>query len=78
MYTIMCNHVYIHTIFAKSFLQAEALVLAIAGGTELVTKILQVFFQKETTPSSKVIIIIMGICLLILSLLPCHSCCQPL
>ena len=34
---------------------AEAVVLAIAGGTELVSKILQVFFQKETTPSSKVI-----------------------
>jgi len=74
----MCNRVCIHTIFAKSFLQAEALVLAIAGGTELVTKILQVFFQKETTPSSKVIIIIMGISVLILSLSLCHSCCQPL
>ena len=45
MYTIliMCNHVCIHTIFAKSFLQAEALVLAIAGGTELVTKIFPSF-----------------------------------
>ena len=30
------------------------MVLAIAGGTELVSKTLQVFFQKETTPSSKV------------------------
>ena len=40
--------------------------LAIAGGTELVTKILQVFFQKETTPSSKVIIIV-GIGVVMLS-----------
>ena len=78
MYTIMCNHVCIHTLFAKSFLQAEALVLAIAGGTELVTKIFPSFLPKETTPSSKVIIIIMVISLLILSLLPCHTCCQPL
>lgn len=31
--------------------------LAIAGGTELVSKILQVFFQKETSPSSKVVIV---------------------
>ena len=71
----MCNNECISTVFAKPFLQAEALVLAIAGGTELVTKILQVFFQKETTPSSKVIV---GISVLMLSLLLCYSYCQPL
>ncbi|XP_065910857.1 protein transport protein Sec31A-like [Dysidea avara] len=34
---------------------AEALVLAIAGGSELVSKVLQVYFEKETSPSSKLL-----------------------
>ena len=38
--------------------------LAIAGGTELVSKILQVFFQKETSPSSKVYCMVISVSLL--------------
>ena len=48
--------------------------LAIAGGTELVSKILQVFFQNETSPSSKVRILWSLVCHYYPFL--CHSCCQ--
>lgn len=37
--------------------------LAIAGGSELVSKMLQIYFEKETSPSSKVIISL-GVCVL--------------